>query len=99
MSDIECPYCDADIEICHDDGAGYAEDELHQQTCGSCDKTFTFTTAISFDYSARKADCLNGGAHDYHKTATIPAKYARLRCGMCGDERPIDQVQKEPSNA
>ena len=29
MSDMQCPYCGADQEVCHDDGAGYSEDERH----------------------------------------------------------------------
>lgn len=89
MNDVECPYCGADVEINHDDGAGYTEDETHEQRCDSCDKTFAFTTSICFYYSAKKADCLNGGEHDYHKTATYPERYARLRCSMCADEKPI----------
>jgi len=31
MSDVECPYCGADVEINHDDGYGYTEDCLHEQ--------------------------------------------------------------------
>ncbi len=25
MKDINCPYCDAELDICHDDGFGYEE--------------------------------------------------------------------------
>ena len=91
--DTNCPYCGADVEINHDDGYGYSEDELHQQECGDCGKTFTYTTMIHFRYRPRKADCLNGGEHDYRKTVTCPPEFARLRCKMCDDERPL------PSNA
>lgn len=62
--DVECPYCEAELEINHDDGYGYAEDQKHQQICGSCDKTFVYTTSISFHYRTGKADCLNGQPHD-----------------------------------
>ena len=88
-NDTECPYCGAGIEINHDDGAGYAEDEIHQQECHLCEKTFVFNTAISFSYWPVKADCLNGGEHDYHKTKTHPPEFASLRCSMCGDEQPL----------
>lgn len=87
--DTNCPYCGADVEINHDDGYGYSEDELHQQECGDCGKTFTYTTMINFRYRPRKADCLNGGEHDYRKTVTCPPEFARLRCKMCDDERPL----------
>ena len=91
--DTECPYCGEDVEINHDDGYGYSEDETHQQECGACGKTFTYTTMIHFSYSPSKADCLNGGEHDYRKTATYPPEFARLRCKMCDDEKPL------PANA
>ena len=94
MSDVECPYCNADVEINHDDGYGYEEDELHQQECPGCEKTFVFITAISFDHRAYKADCLNGGHHHYERTNTIPAEYARLRCKTCGDKKPLDLAAK-----
>ena len=69
MKDVECPYCGADVNINQDDGAGYDESETHQQECHACDKTFVFTTAISFDYRVNKADCLNGGEHQFKPTA------------------------------
>jgi hypothetical protein len=34
--DTNCPYCDADIEINHDDGYGYEEDRKHEQQCNNC---------------------------------------------------------------
>ena len=42
--DIECPNCKHPQEICHDDGYGYAEDEVYTQSCTSCDYEFRFTT-------------------------------------------------------
>jgi glutaredoxin len=33
MSDVQCPYCNADIDIDHDDGYGYEEDKTFMQTC------------------------------------------------------------------
>jgi len=87
MSDVNCPYCDAEQEINHDDGRGYAEDETHQQQCSECDKHFTFTTSISYYYEAQKADCLNGAEHDWKPTHTFPKEYTKMRCVMCDEER------------
>ena len=89
MSDVECPYCGFDVEINHDDGYGYKEDILHHQECRHCDLMFVYTTQIHFYYDTRKADCLNGGNHKYKQTKTYPPEYARLRCEMCGDEKPL----------
>ena len=50
MSDVNCPYCDAEIEINHDDGYGYAEDETFEQDCHNCGKEFEFSTIISYYY-------------------------------------------------
>lgn len=88
MDDTNCPYCDAGVEINHDDGYGYDEGQMHQQTCGSCDKTFAYTTAISFHYEAAKADCLNGGEHRYKEVKRYggPEPRTLLRCLDCDHE-------------
>jgi hypothetical protein len=86
--DVNCPYCDAPIEICHDDGFGFEEGVKHEYECPSCRKTFVFETSISFYYEADKADCLNeGGEHDWKPTTTVPAWYTSMRCTMCDKER------------
>lgn len=89
MSRIKCPYCGDDQKVNHDDGHGYAEDEIHSQECRNCEKTFGFTTAIHFTYSPRKVDCLNDGQHTYEKTKTYPPEFARLRCTQCDHETDI----------
>ena len=89
--DPECPYCKEEVEINHDDGYGYEEDELHQQECPSCGKTFTFYTSISYSYTLDVAPCLNGDApHNYEKTRTHPPEFAKMRCTVCQDEKPLD---------
>lgn len=95
MSDINCPYCNAEQEICHDDGQGYAEDETHQQECSECDKTFVFSTSISFYYTPEKAGCLNGGEHNWQPTMTFPRQYTKMRCLMCDESRMPDADEME----
>jgi hypothetical protein len=65
MYDLECPYCEAELEVSHDDGFGFEEDEKHEMQCKRCEKNFTFQTSIHYDYDAEKADCLNGGPHRF----------------------------------
>lgn len=100
MNDIECPYCEEGLDINHDDGYGYGEDETYEQECSNCGKTFTFTTSISFNYDVQKADCLNGGEHDYQLTHTHPKKYSKMRCQMCDDEREptSEEIEKYKLN-
>jgi len=92
-NDMQCPYCGADQEVNHDDGQGYAEDELHQHECSECEQYFVFTTAISFHYSPHEAECLNTGEHKYKATKTIPHRYTKMRCVDCGDEKPCVRVR------
>jgi len=47
MKDVTCPYCGHQFDICHDDGHGYAEDRLHEDTCPQCEKNFVFTSYVS----------------------------------------------------
>lgn len=95
MNDINCPYCDAEQEINHDDGRGYEENETHQQQCSECNKYFVFTTSISFFYDAEKADCLNDGEHNFEPTQTFPKEYSKMRCSDCGE---IRECKKEEMN-
>lgn len=94
--DVQCPYCGADIEIDHDDGYGYEEDEIHHQQCAECFKTFVYTTTVIFYYSAEQAECLNGGEHQYEKTRTHPINFSRWRCKICGDEKLLTPEQSPP---
>jgi hypothetical protein len=91
MHDAECPYCKEYVEINHDDGYGYDQDKLHYQDCSECGKTFTYYTSIYFSYSTEACPCLNEDSpHNYEKTKTYPPEFAKLRCTMCGDEKPLD---------
>lgn len=87
MSDMQCPYCGADQEVCHDNGAGYSEDTRHEHTCSACDKLFVFTTFISFSYTPHKADCLNDAPHELALSKSYPLRYSRIRCKHCDYER------------
>jgi hypothetical protein len=92
--DVECPYCGKGQDINHDDGYGYHEEVTHQQQCGHCDKTFTYTTSISFYYEAEKADCLNDGEHNWVPTMTTPKYFTKMRCTMCDEERTPTEEEK-----
>jgi len=89
VSDIRCPYCDAKASVNYDDGHGCEEDKLHEMTCPSCDKSFVFTTYISFSHTAYRADCLNGSPHEMAMTLTYPRRYARMACANCDHEEAL----------
>jgi len=96
--DLNCPYCDAELEINHDDGFGYEEDVKHEMNCKECDKNFVFTTSIHFYYEADKACCLNGEPHNYELTHTHPKEFSKMRCSMCCCEREMTDKEREKFN-
>lgn len=96
MSDLECPYCNAELEVCHDDGFGYDEGKAHEMECYECEKVFTFQTCISYDYEPSKADCLNGAPHvltDWRKLWTHEGFAAYHRsCKTCDENQQLTGV-------
>ena len=97
---MQCPYCGADQDVCHDDGHGYDEGRRHEHTCSKCEKNFVFETTIVFYYDAKKADCLNGAEHELKFRKSWPKKYSRMGCVHCDFERIAtmeELASKEPA--
>ncbi len=94
MNDLNCPYCDAELNICHDDGFGYEEGVNHQMECGECEKSFVFQTSILFYYEAEKADCLNDGKHNWKIDSNYPQFFAKMECSTCGDKRELTEEER-----
>jgi hypothetical protein len=94
-NDLECPYCGAENEVCHDDGAGYEEDVCHEMQCCECEKNFVFTTYISFSYTPYKADCLNDGEHQWEIVLGYPKhkELAEMRCKDCDKRRNMTDTE------
>ncbi len=94
--DMQCPYCGADDDVCHDDGAGYAEDEAHQHWCGHCEKTYVFQTSIDFSYEPSKADCLNtdDDLHDW-KHIDDPWYPQKKICRVCEESSNGERASDE----
>ena len=90
MNDLNCPYCDAELDVCHDD-VGYEENTLHEMECPKCEKNFVFETTSTFSYSPEKADCLNDGNHiytDWHQLYAHDGKSHQQKvCISCGDQK------------
>jgi len=97
-TDLECPYCNVELEVNHDDGFGYEEDTDHQMECDECGKSFVFQTSISYHYTSQKADCLNDDNHDFKLTSTAPKEFSKMRCIMCGDERELTDEERVEFN-
>ena len=84
--DLECPYCEKQIEDpdeCYETGVDY------EHECPHCEKNFVFQVEYTRDYSANKADCLNGGEHKLkeRKRYGIGAEPTTIMyCADCGYE-------------
>jgi len=92
--DLECPYCEKELEINHDDGFGYEEGVKHKMECSHCQMFFVFETSISFYYEPKKADCLNGGKHNWKILATFPKEFSRMECNICEERRDLTDSEK-----
>ena len=63
--------------------------------CEVCRMTFVIQVTLTYALSAQKANCLNGGNHDYEETFARPRKHAKLRCKNCYDEKPLIVLNEE----
>lgn len=93
--DLNYPYCDKELEVCHDDGFGYEGGVKHQMNCNGCGKRFVFETSISFSYEPEKADCLNGADHNWLPTKTYPKEFTLMECSGCGETRKPTKDEME----
>ena len=93
--DLECPYCGKGNEVCHDDGQGYDQSELHEMQCRDCNKFFVFKTSIFFSYEPLKADCLNDSEHNLAPSNTTPKYYTKMKCTDCDYERNPTAEEKK----
>lgn len=77
MSDAVCPYCGGHQEINHEDGYGYEENIDYEQECINCDKTFKFTTNITYTY---EVSCQEGD----HEMEPFGDEYPHMyQCKKC----------------
>lgn len=86
MNNLTCPYCDAVQR--------YPEEidtsDASECQCRECEKIFTYTVEYYPSFLSEKAECLNGGAHNYKKIDAYvhvtgePVKITILRCKVCG---------------
>lgn len=92
---LTCPYCEAEIEPCEESREPCSDIQIE---CGECEKTFIYQIEYDPCYYERKADCLNGGDHDYRPIVGAPAEYfeKRLRCWDCRHETLKTELGLKP---
>lgn len=62
MSEITCPYCEAENEEPVD---CYDPNEIYTYECGNCEKTFCYTIDFTINYYEHEAPCQNGEEHNW----------------------------------
>lgn len=97
MSDFECPYCSSEIEPNYDNRE---PDKDYQDECESCGKKFVYSIRYITQYHSSKADCLNGGEHDWKPIVGIPREYFenKRRCSMCAKEITLKPEEVKNGN-
>ncbi len=87
MSEIICPYCDADCGVPDEHGG---EGDLEDRECHKCGKRFKYYCEYTIDYSSVKTPCLNGESeHKWTEMIGAPKEFfeGRFRCDYCGEEK------------
>ena len=87
---IECPYCEAFVEIEPSEREHY--EGYEEYSCSNCGKNFEVYAEPTIHYSScGKADCLNGGEHRWKQKIGYPEAYfkGRYYCLDCSAEKVV----------
>lgn len=100
MSEITCPYCEKNYELCMDDGWGCAEDQRYEEQCPNCEKKFIFYSSWEVYFSTYKTDCLNNlTEHQWKKIPNHQTIYNDHQlCTICGEDKKGDRYTDEQFN-
>ena len=87
---VECPYCEFDNEVSHDDWENYTEEKYTETQCWECDKYFQISTSISYYHEWYKLPCSN----------CEPDKWKQIiwwveRCKYCDDKRYTKEEERK----
>ncbi len=89
-TEVKCPYCEKFIEIHPDE---HCEDtEIYE--CPNCQKNFEVLAEVSINYeSLGKADCLNGGEHQWKQIVGCPEFHfkGKYRCKNCSETKTVTE--------
>lgn len=93
MLHVDCPYCGLVQEVIQDDGHGCEDGALYEEVCDSCEKSFAIYPHISYHFTSRKADCMNGAPHDWKTHEHIYHNDLKYRsCADCGKSEYFEEA-------
>jgi len=86
---LTCPYCDYSFDIGHyDKEAG----DRYEQECYACNKYFAYEIEFHITTTTYKADCLNGGEHEWTTIPCYPEFMTQRYC-PCGRSEFVHEEQ------
>lgn len=91
---VECPYCEEYIDMYGEDWQEYEQNEDFEVTCPHCDKVVFVSFEMDPTFTSNKADCKNGGEHDWKKQYS--SYYGEYERCICGEER--NKISEEEAN-
>ena len=86
---LTCPYCD------HTYSTGYDNEkceEHYQAECPACDNIFAYQIEIEITTISCRAECLNGGEHEWEIQKCYPEFMTRRYCA-CGESEYIYSME------
>lgn len=85
MNEIECPYCNKEVE---EPDEAYEEDCRYELECNECQKTFQVSPYYIKGYHVIPTPCLNGEPHKYKPIKGYPTEFFenKVRCNDCEAE-------------
>ncbi len=92
---VKCPYCEEYVDIKPDEH--YEGTEEYQ--CPKCEKIFEVDAEAYTSYMARgKADCLNGGKHEWKQQIGAPDIHfkGKYLCNNCSARRTVAEEVATP---
>ena len=86
---LDCPYCQREHEL---DLTDFEPDTPEQYEC-SCGFVFMYSGCITIDLTIWKAECLNGGFHNWKASETYPLEHSRMVCKDCDEHRDPTDIE------
>ncbi len=99
MSDVNCPYCNAEIEV-YDWAENKKEGEYFERECPECNKNIFVCFETTPNFSAEEAPCLNGEEHKWSKVySSLYGEYLECLCGETKNKISYEEALKKHNEA
>lgn len=93
MAEYTCPYCGKENDV--DEPYDYIDEREYE--CPECGKNFIMLAEYDPYITTYKADCLNGGEHEWRVVRGIPDDVISglIQCRNCREEKRDHEIWKK----